>query len=281
VVGGQFDFIVADGNTFSRIGSRFGEGPKVIARENGMQATDRLNGGDVLHIDNSHIVPVETGNGIVVNLPQRMLFHFEDGRVTGAYPIAIGRPDRKWQTPMGPFRVIKMKEDPTWRVPASIQDEMEEEGKEVVDEVEPGPDNPLGKFWIGLSLPVLGIHGTNRPSSIYSYRTHGCIRLHPDDIAALFDAVELNDRGQIVYLPLMMARLDDGRILVESQRDIYRRGTGGIDALRALATANHLTDLIDWSRTGEVVRDEEGIARDVTLKASSGVGTLDTTAATK
>ena len=281
VVGGQFDFIVAEGNNFSRIGSRFGEGPKLIARANGMQATDRLNAGDVLHIDSTHIVPIEIRNGIVVNLPQRMLFHFEDGSVTGAYPIAIGRPDKKWQTPTGAFRVIKMKEDPTWRVPASIQDEMAEEGKEVVDEVEPGPDNPLGRFWIGLSLPVLGIHGTNRPSSIYSYRTHGCIRLHPDDIAALFDAVELNDRGQIVYLPLMLARLDDGEIFVESHRDIYRRGTGGIDAVRALADASHLTNLIDWPRAGEVVRDEEGIARDVTLKASSGLGTSDTTVTTK
>jgi L,D-transpeptidase ErfK/SrfK len=128
---------------------------------------------------------------------------------------------------------------------------------------------------------VLGIHGTNRPSSIYSYRTHGCIRLHPDDIAALFDAVELNDRGQIVYLPLMLARLDDGRIFVESQRDIYRRGTGGIDAVRGLAEASHLTNLIDWPRAGEVVRDEEGIARDVTLKASGGAGASDKTAATK
>ena len=281
VVGGEFDFVVADGNNFSRIGSRFGEGPKLLARENGMQASDRLGAGDVLHVDNFHIVPVEMRDGIVVNLPQRMLFHFEDGRVTGAYPVAIGRPDKKWQTLTGPFRVIKMKEDPTWRVPASIQDEMEEEGKEVIDEIEPGPDNPLGRYWIGLSLPVLGIHGTNRPSSIYSYRTHGCIRLHPDDIAALFDAVELNDRGQIVYLPLMVARLDDGRIFLESDRDIYRRGTGGIDAVRAVADANHLSNLIDWSRVGEVIRDEDGIARDVTRKASSGAGASDTTAATK
>ncbi len=100
-----------------------------------------------------------------------------------------------------------MREDPTWRVPASIQREEEEAGKDVEDEVEPGPDNPLGKYWIGLSFPIIGIHGTNHPVSVYSYRTHGCVRLHPDDIEALFNDVDLNDRGVIAYYPVMLARL--------------------------------------------------------------------------
>jgi L,D-transpeptidase ErfK/SrfK len=174
-----------------------------------------------------------------------------------------------------------MREDPTWRVPASIQREEEERGKEVEEEIEPGPDNPLGKYWIGLSFPVIGIHGTNHPVSVYSYRTHGCVRLHPDDIEALFNAVDLNDRGEIVYLPVMLARLDDGRIFVESERDIYRKGTGGIEAVRALAQAGKIDDLVDWSRAGEVVNDEEGIARDVTLKAERAGGTpADSIAAT-
>jgi L,D-transpeptidase ErfK/SrfK len=198
-----------------------------------------------------------------------MVFSFDGGRVDGAFPAAVGRPDKKWQTLTGKFKIVQLREDPTWRVPASIQDEMEEEGKEVIDEVEPGPDNPLGKFWIGLSLPVLGIHGTNRPLSIYSYRTHGCMRLHPDDIEALFDDVELNETGEIVYLPLMLARLDDGRIFLESQRDIYRRGTGGIEAIRALAEINHIGNLIDWVKAEAVVNDMDGIARDVTTSPVS------------
>ena len=84
---------------------------------------------------------------------------------------------------------------------------------------------------------------------------------------ALYSTVDLNDRGEIIYLPLMLARLDDGRIFLESDRDIYRKGTGGIDAIRALATASRIDNLIDWTRAGDVVTDEEGIARDVTLKS--------------
>jgi L,D-transpeptidase ErfK/SrfK len=281
IAGGEFDFIVWDGSTFTSIGSRFGESPKVLALENGKQVTDRLHAGDTIHIDNRHIVPIEEADLIEVNLPQRMLFHFEGGRLSGAYPVAIGQPARQWQTPIGAFKVIQLREDPTWRVPASIQREEEEAGKDVEDEVDPGPDNPLGKYWIGLSFPIIGIHGTNHPVSVYSYRTHGCVRLHPDDIEALFNDVDLNDRGVIAYYPLMLARLDDGRIFLESDRDIYRKGTGGIDAVRALARTDGIDTLIDWSRAGEVLDDQEGIARDVTLGSERARGTpADSIAAT-
>ena len=273
IAGGEFDFTVWDGSTFTSIGSRFGENPKLLARANGKQVTDRLHAGDTIHVDDRHVVPIEGSDLIEVNLPQRMLFHFEDGRLSGAYPVAIGQPSRQWQTPTGAFKVIQMREDPTWRVPASIQREEEQAGKEVVDEVEPGPDNPLGRYWIGLSFPIIGIHGTNHPVSVYSYRTHGCVRLHPDDIEALFNAVDLNDRGVIVYLPVMLAQLDDGRIFLESDRDIYRKGAGGIDAVRALARADGIDNLIDWSLAGEVLDDQEGIARDVTLGSERARGT--------
>jgi L,D-transpeptidase ErfK/SrfK len=281
IAGGQFDFIAWDSNSFTKIGSRFGESPKVLASENGKQVTDRVNAGDTIHIDNRHIVPIEEADLIEVNLPQRMLFHFEGGRLSGAYPVAIGQPARQWRTPTGAFKVIQLREDPTWRVPASIQREEEEAGKDVEDEIEPGPDNPLGKYWIGLSFPIIGIHGTNHPVSVYSYRTHGCVRLHPDDIEALFNDVDLNDRGLIAYYPVMLARRDDGRIFLESDRDIYRKGGGGIDAVKALARANGIDTLMDWSRTGEVLDGQEGIARDVTLGSERARGTpADSIAAT-
>src|SRR5207244_4257585 len=59
------------------------------------------------------------------------------------------------------------------------------QGKPVLTHVPPSPANPLGKYWLGLSIPGVGIHGTNAPSSIYNLQTHGCIRLHPDDIEKL------------------------------------------------------------------------------------------------
>jgi L,D-transpeptidase ErfK/SrfK len=281
IVGAEFDLIAADGDSFTKIGSRLGESPRVLAQENGKQVTDRLHAGDTVHIDNRHIVPFDGTDLIEVNLPQRMLFHFEDGRLSGAYPVAIGQPGKQWQTPTGSFTVIQMKENPTWRPPASIQREEEAQGKDVIDEIEPGPDNPLGKYWIGLSFPVVGIHGTNHPVSVYSYRTHGCVRLHPDDIEALFKSVDLNDRGETIYVPLMLAQLGDGRIFLESERDIYGRGTAGIEGVRALARADGIDNVVDWSRAGEVVTDQDGIARDVTATSERAGGAPATIAATQ
>jgi len=95
---------------------------------------------------------------------------------------------------------------------------------------------------------------------------------HPDDIEALFNAVDLNDRGVIVYYPLMLAQQGDRRIFLESERDIYRKGTGGIAAVRALAQSSKIDNLIDWVSASEVVTDEDGIARDVTLETDRAGG---------
>ncbi len=266
IVGGEFDVIAVDGNSFKSIGSRFGESPAILAHDNDQQVTDHLHAGDTIHVDNRHIVPLEGSDLIEVNLPQRMLFHFQDSQLSGAYPVAIGQPGIQWRTPIGSFTVIQMRENPSWSPPASIQRVAEEEGR-YVGEMGPGPNNPLGKYWIGLSFPIVGIHGTNHPVTIYSYLTHGCVRLHPDDIAELFNAVDMDDRGETVYIPLMLARLDDGRIFLESERDIYGQGTAGIGGVRALAQANKIDTLIDWFHASAVVNDEDGIARDVTLKS--------------
>jgi L,D-transpeptidase ErfK/SrfK len=96
------------------------------------------------------------------------------------------------------------------------------------------------------------------------------MRLHPDDTEALFNDVNLNDRVDIIYMPLLLAHLDDGRIFLESGKDIYQKGiyqkgTGGIAAVRALAQANGIESQIDWSRAEEVVNDAEGIAREVSF----------------
>src|SRR5579864_7466072 len=87
------------------------------------------------------------------------------------------------------FSVIQMRENPTWYVPKSIQDEWARAGKVVKKTVPPGPGNPLGGYWMGLSFPSYGIHGTNAPLSIYDFQSRGCIRMHPEDAGSLFRQV--------------------------------------------------------------------------------------------
>jgi L,D-transpeptidase ErfK/SrfK len=89
--------------------------------------------------------------------------------------------------------------------------------------VPPGPDHPLGEYWIGFSLEGYGIHGTLAPTSIDRFRSHGCIRLHPDDIVDLFGREPIGTPGHIIYTPLKLARLTIDRICLEVHRDVFKR----------------------------------------------------------
>lgn len=261
VVGGVQEYVVQPGDFLTAIGARFGADTARLARDNALRNPDRIFPGQRLVVDNTHIVPAGLDDGILINIPQRMLFLLRAGAVEAAYPAGLGRPD--WPTPEGDFRIVQRETDKTWIVPQSIQEEMRAEGKEVVTEVPPGPDNPLGTHWLGLSLWGCGIHGTIAPSSVYHFRSHGCIRLHPDDIAALYETVRPGTRGRIVYQPLLLARTADGRLLLEVHPDIYARGLDAVAQLRELAAAHDLADAIDWTAADATLAEQAGLAREV------------------
>ncbi len=270
--GQRFQYTVQPGDFLLKIGARFGVSARVIATDNGLRYEGYIYPDQKLWIDNRHIVPVlqhmnEQGNGLqgdglYINLPQRMLYLIRGGHLQAAYPVGLGKPS--WPTPMGCFKVTGKEQDKEWRVPLSIQQEMAEAGQEVKKLVPPGPDNPLGRHWLELSLPAIGIHGTTAPSSIYRFQSHGCIRLHPEDIEALYAQVEPGLSGQIVYEPLLLAEID-GRVYLEAHEDIYDKGGADFETLQRMAAERGLTDRIDWSRAYEVLTGFEGVARDVTL----------------
>ena len=260
IAGTVADYQVKAGDTLSTIGSRLGVDAATIASANLLRQTAKLSPGQTLRIDNRHIVPRRAEASIVINVPQRMLFVFEDASVR-AFPVALGR--ATWQTPVGRFTVMTKEIDPTWDVPVSIQSEMRRRGGSPLVKVPPGPRNPLGDRWVGLSVPGIGIHGTNAPASIYHHQTHGCIRLHPDDIRELFEILTVGRVGEIVYQPLLLAVVD-GHVFLESHPDVYRRFPNQLDQLRSSAEKERLTDAINWSMAVAVISKQEGIARDVT-----------------
>ncbi len=266
--GAEFEYTVESGDTLMMIAARYGVTASVLAVQNRLTLGSTLVPGTRLKIDNRHVVPFRAGNSLVLNVPQRMLFHFDGGALVGAYPIAVGQPT--WETPLGEFTVAELRRHPVWRVPPSIQREMREQGRRVRTVVPPGRDNPLGDFWIGLSIPNLGIHSTNVPLSIYGYRTHGCIRLNPEDAKELFNSVAIGDPGELIYEPLMFAHLSNGRVFLEVNLDIYDFGKSGENYAKALANAEHIGKLINWARAGAVIGAVEGVARDVTRQAQPG-----------
>jgi L,D-transpeptidase ErfK/SrfK len=221
MTGGVFSHVAGPEDTLQSIGSRFGVDSAVLASDNQLRPGARLPAGATLVVDNRHLIPAGAEPpAIVINVAQRLLFFFQEDGTVRAFPVAVGRPD--WPTPRGRFEIAVKEVDPDWDVPISIQEEMAHKGQPVLTKVPPGPDNPLGNRWLGLSIPAVGIHGTNHPSSIYGFTTHGCIRVHPDDILVLFDLVSVGTRVELIYEPVLLASDERGGIYLEVHRDVYR-----------------------------------------------------------
>lgn len=261
VVGGVRTHIVATGESLAAISARAGLSIATLVRDNGLRADARLRPGQTLLVDNRHLVPDVGGSGIVVNVPQRMLFLLDEGRAVSAYPIAAGQPT--WRTPLGTFEIAMMEVDPTWDVPVSIQREIAQQGKRVVTKVLPGPQNPLGDRWLGVSDTGIGIHGTNAPSSIYRLSTHGCIRLHPADIRDLFDRVTVGTQVRIIYEPVLFTD-DVSGIWVEVHDDAYRAAGPLLPHARMRLTEKDLDGAIDAEALRTCVERRSGRACDIT-----------------
>ncbi len=261
MTGRILSYRVRPGDILLGIRSRFGLSLSTLVRENAIRDPDLIHPGQILRIDTRHIVPPPPGDGILINLPEKMMFFFSRGRLVLSAPVALGKPSRP--TPEGGYRVVSKRVDPEWMVPPSIQEEMRRQGQEVLTRVPPGPDNPLGHYWLGLSLPHYGIHGTNAPSSLYTMTTHGCIRLSPGEIETLFGKVSLGTPVRIVDRPVLLARSLKGRLYLEVHPDVYHEEEDlPGDFFRWLS--RHPGMRIDAEKARQVLRDREGRPVDVT-----------------
>ncbi|MGE0444413.1 MAG: L,D-transpeptidase family protein [Vicinamibacterales bacterium] len=260
LVGSAFEYTVQAGDSLRRLAARFGVPVQTLATMNGRGVRDVLHPGDRLVVDNRHIVPGDPAVPLLLNIPQRLLY-LRSGTEVRVYPMAVGTSG--WPTPAGAFHIVDKEERPTWDVPVSIQEEMRQQGRPVLTRVAPGPENPLGAYFIRLSFSGIGIHGTNAPASIYQFATHGCVRLSPADIADLYPRVEIDMRGLAIYEPVLMT-VSDGRIWLEVHPDVYRRAPAALKTVTAIASALGVRERMDWTLAADAVRRPAGIAVDVT-----------------
>jgi lipoprotein-anchoring transpeptidase ErfK/SrfK len=119
---------------------------------------------------------------IVVSLEDRKLALVEDGQVKKVYPVAVGKPSTP--SPEGSFTIERRVANPTYH----------HDGRTVP----PGPRNPVGTRWMGLSVHGYGIHGTNEPNSIGKAASHGCIRMAKADLEEFYELVAVGDRVELV-----------------------------------------------------------------------------------
>jgi len=145
-------------------------------------------------LPNNHLA-----SGIVVNLAEMRLYYFfkRHGQLMFATgPVGIAK--EGFLTQLGLYTVRCKNKNPTWYVPPSVR----KDEPDLPAEVPPGPDNPLGNYILRLSRLFYGIHGTNKPWGVGRRVSHGCIRMYPEDIKALFPLVPVGTLVQIIYQPI-------------------------------------------------------------------------------
>lgn len=280
LIGTTGTYTVAKGDTLRLVAAKLGVSRTQLSAMNGLKQKDPLRIGQALRYSNQRIIPShKIRDGIVINIPDRMLYLFQNSDLVFSAAVALGTPTKTdqfvWETPVGKFKIVNKTKDPTWTVPPSIQEEMRLSGKEVITSIPPGKDNPLGKYAMKTSLPGILIHSTTKPWSIYTYSSHGCIRVYPERMEELFKLVKTNTAGEIIYKPVKLAVTDDGRILLEAHRDIYNKTQSLLAEARALIREQKLDLMIDWEKVKQVISRKAGVAEEITQTVTDTQHTVD------
>ncbi|HEX4519622.1 MAG TPA: L,D-transpeptidase family protein [Gaiellaceae bacterium] len=137
------------------------------------------------------ITAASLGPMILINrAANRLTLFHSDNTVWRVFNVATGQ--SIYPTPAGRFSIVVKWVDPTWYPPT------QDAWAAGLSPVPPGPGNPLGTRWMGLSAPGVGIHGTDEPDSIGSNASHGCIRMQVPDSEWLFSRVRVGTSVFIV-----------------------------------------------------------------------------------
>ena len=128
------------------------------------------------------------GEVIVIRRSSNRLFLYRGMRFWRVFGVATGQ--SAYPTPLGQFAVAVKWRNPWWYPPAS-------DWAKDAEPIPPGPGNPLGTRWMGLTAPLVGIHGTPDAASIGYSASHGCIRMRISEAEWLFDHVSV---GTPVYI---------------------------------------------------------------------------------
>ena len=232
--------------------------------------------GKTVLIPGRHILPNGPHEGIVINIAEHRLYYYpkpkrRQPQQVISFPISIGKMD--WRTPLGDTRVIAKQKDPWWTPTESVRAEHAQAGDILPARVPPGPDNPLGDRALRLAAGngTYLIHGTNNPIAVGLAVTHGCIRMYPEDVGALFPMVPVGTKVHIVNEPVKVAWVN-GELLLEAHPPVdamgqtYEPDVEKFSELLRLAVGDN-TVAIHWDYAREVLARADGVLATVGLTA--------------
>lgn len=273
---GEIETITAFGeDTLPDLARRYSLGYEEIQKANPGVDLWLPGEGRPIVIPNQRLLPQSAREGIVVNLPEHRLYYYPkpkkgETQVVITYPVSIGKMD--WSTPLGKTRIVDKRKNPTWTPPESVRKEHAERGDPLPPVVKAGPDNPLGAYAmrLGISPGAYLIHGTNNPIAVGMAITHGCIRMYPEDIEALFPLVPMNTPVWLINEPVKVARVD-GQVWLEVHPPVDaegQRAEADLEGFYALANAalGDTPTAIHWDLVLATLQEASGIPQMIGLE---------------
>ncbi len=124
----------------------------------------------------------DLGPLVVIRRGSNRLFLFNGRKLVRRFKVATGQ--AAYPTPLGDYEIVVRERNPTWNPPDS-------DWAKGAKPIPPGPGNPLGTRWMGISSPAVGIHGTPDAASLGYSASHGCIRMAIPDAEWLFEHVKV------------------------------------------------------------------------------------------
>ena len=273
-------------DTLIEIARRYSLGYEELTRVNvGVDPWLPGEGTQVL-IPGQRVLPPGPRLGIVVNLPEHRLYYYPKPRKgekpsVMTFPVSVGKMD--WRTPMGVTRIVDKRKNPAWYPPESVRKEHAARGEPPLPKVVgPGPDNPLGAYAMRLAIPGGSylIHGTNNPDAVGMAVTHGCLRMYPEDVERLFEAVSVGTQVALVNEPIKISRVA-GEIWLEVHPPVDAQGQrvepNVEDFERRLDQLLGPTQTaIHWDIALQVLREASGIPQVIGLDILSDDPTTET-----
>jgi L,D-transpeptidase ErfK/SrfK len=178
-----------------------------------------------------------------------------------------------WKTPLGVTKIVNKQKNPSWYPPESVRKEHAANGVKLPAVVKPGPDNPLGAYAMRLAITpgAYLIHGTNNPLAVGMAVTHGCMRMYPEDIEALFPMVPVGTPVRIINEPVKTAFVN-GELLVEAHPPVDAEGQSyepDLDTFSQLLdkSLGSATAAIHWDFAREALQKADGMPTVVGLEA--------------
>ncbi len=273
-----------EGETLPDIARHFSLGFNEIVQTNKNLDVWQVKSGSKVLLPLMFILPEAPQHGIVINLANMRLFYYpvqnsdQSVKKVVSFPLGIGK--KGWSTPKGKTRIIRKTKSPNWTVPVSIRKEHARKGDPLPAVVKAGPDNPLGQYALRLGFPGYLLHGTNKPYGVGLRISHGCVRLYPEHIEALFNEVSVGTPVTIIDQPYLIGWRDNMLYLsVHSGHEKQSKKTNKRLKNKLLKELRKKSEFvggkIDWFAVKKILTDATGVPTPVLTSNNFQISSID------